>query len=913
MAVDKNKIIAEATKLIQKGAYDKAIAAYQKILADDPKEVRSLLKVGELYQKKGDDHAAAQAFEKVAETYAEQGFFLKAVAVYKQIVKLDPEDVRVNERLAGLYQQLGLMSDAMAQFQVMATAYEKSGDGAKLTDVLKRMVELDPDNIASSIKLGEMFARSGQAAPALECFKRAADYLKKHNRADEYLKVAERIAALSPNDLGLTRELANIYLAKGDTKRALAKLQLCFKSDPKNVETLQLLAQAFRDLGQVSKTVSVYKELAHVHQEGGRAQEARTIWRKVLELAPDDEDAAAGLGTGAPAPTPAPAPAPARPAPAAAPPAGPPPGARAAPPAGPPPGVARPPAPRPAAPAAAAAAPRAPEPAPGPPPEPPPSPDAIPKLLSETDVYLKYGLNEKALDHLRKILAIDPRCAEALEREREVQVALDHLDDAARAGTLAVRAFIDRNDADRARDALARLRQIAPTWPELKDLSSLASDTEEVELGEGEEEELVLAAGDVTDEAETDHDDALALAAAETGGAEEVVEEEAPAILVPPPPEPEPEPAPELELEPEVAVADADDEVLDAARASAEAAEEIIEEPPAPPPAAPAWAAPPPPGRAAPVPQPAAAWAPPPPPPPEPEPEPEQEEEIDLSDEIEEADFFVQQGLLEEARDALQNLLAFYPGHSAVQAKLAEVEKRGHPAPRAPARAQAPAHTDGAVAPGAEADDAAFDIARELADELEASPATPVEDEFQYSVEDVFNQFKKGVEQTVKKEDSATHYDLGIAYKEMGLLDDAIHEFETALSGNDRRKEVDCLSMVGLCRMSKGEPAEAVKAYRRALASDHITREAAKAIHYDLAAAHEEAGDRDAALYYFHRVAKTDPAYRDATRRIAALGGGPGRAPPEESRAAAPAAARPVAPAPRPPAPGGAKKNIGYL
>jgi tetratricopeptide (TPR) repeat protein len=293
MAVDKNKIIAEATKLVQKGAFDKAIAAYQRILAEDPKDVRVLLKVAELHQKKGDAHAAAEAFDRVAQTYAEQGFFLKAVAVYKQIVKLDPDDVRVNERLAALYQQLGLMSDAMGQYQHMAAAYERAGDGAKLTDVLKRMLELDPENIASSIKLGELYARANQAGPALECFRRAADYLKKHNRADEYLKVAERIGALSPGDLGLTRELANIYLAKGDTKRALAKLQLCFKADPKDVETLTLLALAFRDLGQTSKTISVYKELARVHDDHGRTQEARATWRKVQELAPNDDDAAA--------------------------------------------------------------------------------------------------------------------------------------------------------------------------------------------------------------------------------------------------------------------------------------------------------------------------------------------------------------------------------------------------------------------------------------------------------------------------------------------------------------------------------------------------------------------------------------------------------------------------------------------
>ncbi|HEY6106985.1 MAG TPA: tetratricopeptide repeat protein, partial [Anaeromyxobacteraceae bacterium] len=55
MAVDKNKITAEATKLVQKGQFDKAIKAYERILQDDPKDVRVLLKVGELQQKKGEN------------------------------------------------------------------------------------------------------------------------------------------------------------------------------------------------------------------------------------------------------------------------------------------------------------------------------------------------------------------------------------------------------------------------------------------------------------------------------------------------------------------------------------------------------------------------------------------------------------------------------------------------------------------------------------------------------------------------------------------------------------------------------------------------------------------------------------------------------------------------------------------
>ncbi|HET8542664.1 MAG TPA: tetratricopeptide repeat protein, partial [Anaeromyxobacter sp.] len=307
-----------------------------------------------------------------------------------------------------------------------------------------------------------------------------------------------------------------------------------------------------------------------------------------------------------------------------------------------------------------------------------------------------------------------------------------------------------------------------------------------------------------------------------------------------------------------------------------------------------------PPQRAAPP----APRAPPPPPPParaaaRP---PPAAEAVDLSDEIEEADFFVQQGLLDDARDALQNLLAFYPDHPAVRAKLADLDRKAAPAPAA----------DGAAGKL----DESFDIARELAALGGGTGPVDADEGFQYSVEDVFAQFKKGVEQTVKREDSATHYDLGIAYKEMGLLDDAIHEFEVALGGNDRRREVDCLSMIGLCRAAKGDAPGAVEAFRRALSSDHLTKDAAKAIHYEIAVAYEATGDREAALYYFQRAAKADPGFRDAAARASALGGGPGRAPPEDAR---PPARRSggeggrAAPPPRAPAAPPAKKNIGYL
>ena len=75
MAVDKNKIIEAATKFVQKGQYDKAIKEYQKLLEVDAKDARIQQKLGELYQKKGDNTLAADCFLKVAESYAADGFF----------------------------------------------------------------------------------------------------------------------------------------------------------------------------------------------------------------------------------------------------------------------------------------------------------------------------------------------------------------------------------------------------------------------------------------------------------------------------------------------------------------------------------------------------------------------------------------------------------------------------------------------------------------------------------------------------------------------------------------------------------------------------------------------------------------------------------------------------------------------
>src|SRR4051812_47236292 len=439
--MDKNKVIESASKLIAKGQLEKAVKEYQRVLEFDPDDVRVLQKLAELYQKMKRPAEAANCFEKVARTYATQGFYLKAVALYKQVLKV-VERIEVNVRLAELYQQLGLTGDAAKEWQAVASHYEKIGDTKASLDTLKKLVDLDPENVASRIRLGEQYARQENVTEAITELRRAAQYLQRNSRQDDYLRVAERISHLDPSDAALAKELASHYLSKGDSKRALAKLQVSFKVDPRDLDTLQMLARAFQELGQVSKTVSVLKELARVHLDSGRADDAQDVYRQAGELAPDDPEVKAALSRPEPVATRTPTPPPLRaPTPIASRPA-----------------IA--PAPIPSRPAMAPVPPGAPiaTPPPGKPLE-PAAPGSIPKLLKETEVYVKYGLHEKALDHLRRIFAAEPDNLEAHEKAKTLALATNRKDDAVAELVILLRLCLERGDARLAavRDELSSL------------------------------------------------------------------------------------------------------------------------------------------------------------------------------------------------------------------------------------------------------------------------------------------------------------------------------------------------------------------------------------------------------------------------------------------------------------------------
>lgn len=871
MSVDRSKVQAVAQKHLAKGNYDKAIAELRKIVRAEPNDIRTWLKIGDLYTRKGARKEAIETYGRVAAQYAQQGFFLKAVAVYKQILKLDPSRLDVQVKLAEQYEMLQLVSDALSTYEQVAAGFARAGNIDGALDVLSKMVGLDPENIPIRIRNAEALSKAGRTKEAADEFEAGAALLKDQGRYDDYLKVAERLLFHRPNDVSVARELAQLYLERQDPKRALAKLQLCFKADPKDIATLEALAEAFRQLGQLPKTISVYKEVARIHQEAGRHEERARILKRVLELDPSDADARQGLAAFAGASQ-----------------------VR---------GDIEPPASAVVAPSQAPPPPseeefievyeeddefevlevdddilmvdeeeilevvdEEPEPAPAPSPARASIPPdvqreaQIARLLTECDVFMRYGLKAKVIEQLHGVLEIDPLHVEARERLKDL-----HLDEG------------------RVEEAITELLTLADILAEAEPEASVLFLQQVLELSPGNADaqrglaDLGVGAPAVDSAPSSPPDDDVFFV---DDVDENTSLQPAPQLSAPSAPaqyDPYPdagelqpldmvapeEPADEYlaladdpndplgvddALEPEHTVLSAPLEVLEAASRAAMV----------PPPGAPAAVVPPPshdplapmsPQEFDNVPlrpsTPAAAQL--------------EDQRLsgppgEVEEILDEADFFLAQGLFSEARNTLSDALKQHPGHPLLAEKLREVDQLAL-APRA-----VPVELD--------IDDQSFELAEKLAAEFGEVEDTQAGSDV-LDVEQVFEQFKKGVEQQVGAEDTETHFDLGIAYKEMGLLDDAIGEFRLCLSNPSRT----CIAetMIGLCHIEKGAITDAITHFKKGLYAEQKSEREELGLYFELGCAYELLEDPSEALYYFQKVQKRDPGFRGVAERIAAL------------------------------------------
>ncbi|MFO0614322.1 MAG: tetratricopeptide repeat protein [Polyangiaceae bacterium] len=905
MAINRDKVLQEAQKLVEKKRFDKAILEYQKVVAEDPSDVRVLLKIGDLHLKLEQYAEAISLYERVGQYYSSQGFSVKAVAVFKQIRDIIQKHVphledrfgHIVPKLAELLTSLGLVADAVAYYDEMATRFQRAGRDRDAIDVFRKIVQLDKDNPLSHLRLADSLVRVRDLDGAVEEYGIAGEILLKIGRQEDALRVVERILQ-HRQDAKYARLAAEIYLSRGqpsDGMAALTKLQLCFKENPKDLDTLACLARAFDQLGQPQKAIEVQKEAARIAKEGSRVERFEELLATLKQRAPNDEvvkQLAAGKKPQTVVPPPKEEPAPKQPAPRD--------------------------------PRAAAAT-------EGPLSESIEVVDDYDLLDAEPSMKIPAPPSSRGDDEapfqLRQSAPPAQGKAEVATRIRDVVAQVE--------------ALRIRGDYHHAILTLQTAVSAMPSGRELREklcdllIESGNQDQAIVEMlgfaaylaqsGDGDGAARLLDEVLLLDAANTDALQMLqALGYAVSEPVSESVNEidyDAPELPPPtqapfagynapapapnvtgpypnygdrgraPDPYAESAPLPAFDLEADEtaqptsttahgappasqAPLELDDPFGgDAARDYAQyaAAQPAYAYPPSP---ADAYQ---PPTYVTPVPGAGGDFA-------------DEATSYGISadpsllhpaaprlsdsgqlDEaaLEEIEFFQTHGMLEEAQGLLAEQLARLPNHPLLLERKHELDQLmygggGAVAPPADAIQTQPLSRE----PASQVD-RSFDIASALEgldalDLVDPAPRAPLGGgggAQQVSVEAVFEQFKAGVAAQIADNDAATHYDLGVAYKEMGLFADSIAEFE--LASRDPTRECVSQSMIGMMHMERGNIDQAIDAFLRGLSAEDKSADQEIALTYEIANAYETRRNLDQALYYFQLVSRLNPSYRD--------------------------------------------------
>ncbi len=731
VSIDKGKLIDQAQKYIQKGQFDKAISEYQKIVEADSKDIRTRLKLGELYLKVGNNASAVNEYSAAAESYTSDGFILQAIAVFKQLLKIDPSISDIYVKLAKLYKKQGLIADALAQYRIVIANYEKQGKTVEATGALKDMASMDPENFSIRAKLADLYLKGGDDKKALEEFSLIASDLKKKGRMDDVIILYEKLLSAKPTSREALTGIGEAYLETGKIKKALDSLKAALKSDPNDASALSLLSKVYLELNDEQNAKLTYKNILRIDPSSDDARKGLT---KLLIKEGNYEE---GMETALP---------------------------------------------------------------------------FIDKALEGKNSDGALGL---LLEFYRNDVR-DPRLldkmanAYRLKGEREKEIAIRE-----ELSQLTGEAPKVEETTEKAQKEPRMEEHFVPGGKEaekpVKDVYKYLTEAEVyVKYGLADKAiEILNTALNAFPEDKEVRKKLASLGVALPEEAEEVLPEIEEVSM-------------EVEAQEEVALQEVEE--VPEFETAKEVPAEITGE------------------------------------------RPQQEEEkyplSKIKEDMEEADFYIQQGLYEDARNICSRILEFHPENEETLSKLKAIDEAAQAILPAP------------VPPAAEsAVESFFDLAAELDSEEFETLTTPsgMREAEKFGFEDIFSEFKKGVDTQLEKEDTETHYNLGIAYKEMGLLDDAIREFKIASA--DHKIEFDCYNLIGICYVEKGAYKKAVETFKKGLQLPGISDDEYASMNYELGTAYELSGMTGEALSAYMETSKKNSGFRDVQSKISQLGG----------------------------------------
>ncbi len=925
MAIKRDKILKNAEKLVQKGRLEQAIREFEKLLQASPDDTNTINRLGDLCGRVGEIDKAVTLYEQVAVRFSEQGFLPKAIAIYKKINRLAPQRLDIFERLGELYIEQGLTVEAKSQFGMLAEHYAKTDDMESAIRAHKRLSEIDPSDSTTRRKFADMLLDSGNMEDAVVAYGALGETLIQRDQLDEAERLFRRLLEhelpngdvmapicdrlldvgrvasaqdlltagleVSPESIALRTLQVRVHMSQDESDAAVKLAREILEVDPENPVVRGLVGNALIADGDQEEAAEMMIPAAEALLEKADYSRAQKMLRELVEIAPDDErilrlairafrpsgdqeiltrltaslagvcfttgqedqakrfylelvatdptnelyrERLAQLDGVAPGGVP-----------------GSEDGVQTS-------GFGRD----------------------------LPSEitfsidddeatdedvDADPAIqgdlacdpaerINEAAVFAKYGLNDKAVNHLEDVVSRLPDHAGAREALARMYVVVGQRDKASRVISPVIekhRAAGDQGAAEELEKRFGASSSVVVDDQEDDEVIIVEIDGDEI--ADTAVEEIVSDVLDL-DDVSVETMVAGAMGDLDASGAQKRAEDvvsATDALL-----------ADVLETQPDKRELRVDEAVV--------VEEVLVEE------------------------------------------EFVEEELVEISagadgpsiNELAQLDLFIEQELLEDAVVILDRLEGEFPDDPDLAKRRQMLEGLGamdHPVTSdeavgdlevveiaEPLEEDEPEEVEGpvevsrpsaapvaAVEPVQSPDDLFddegpeeyIDLAKELEEELAEEEAMVEEatgrGKGEALLDEVFKEFQKGVAEQLSDEDSDTHFNLGIAYKEMGLLKEAINEFQIA--SHDPAFFVEACSMIGVCANELSRHDEAAEWYQKALVAPDLSTDARTALRYELASAFEKAGKIEEAVDLFEEIRSVDPAYRDVSGHLETL------------------------------------------
>lgn len=748
MSIDKSKILEAAQQFTCRGQIQKAIDEWKKLITDTPNDANIFNTIGDLclkYQvtEQGKDEAISN-YVKAAAIFESSGFSLKAIAVYKKILKIAPSRKDIYVKLGDLNCERGLIGNAREDYLVAAKLHTQEGQIREALDVYRKIADLDPANLNVRLKIADIFLKEGLKNEAIEEYNKVASAHIESGSRDEAEGLYKLMLRIDPDNGDVILKIGNLRLENGHYDEAIAYVKKALDKTPDLQEANSLLIDAFEKANRHEEAQELIERLINDHPDQMSYKEKlASIFLSKGELR-----------------------------------------------------------------------------------------RAASEYLALSREYLDGNNIEKAYGYAEKTIDIAPEIISAHETLFDIAVRLGRKENAEDKGLYLAKYYYEKGDTEQAGKYYNRILEVNPYSVEAKEglvkiEPAAASDisTSDV-LPHQPDISKQIASADaymkygLTEKAIFELQSALSIdpdskiahsrlkdAYKATGDIEKAIDE---CLTLSKLYETEGEGDRIAELMQEAAEINPNDRRLLAYK------EGLSVQP-----------------------------------------------RIDLSEMLEEADFYAQQGMTDEAVAVYEKILSVSPDDPEVKTRLLKLKGKN---PDVVLPAVEVIHSDEIPS------SSFFDLGEVLKDVVAEEPARPAANEAEpviRSFDDLFQEFQDGIRSQLGPEDYETHYNLGIAYKEMGLLQEAIEEFRSCLPGEDR--VVDASYMIAQCCKELGQYSEAAEVLQKAAASPHFNDRSHIVVKYELGALLEMSGRKKDALSVFNEIHDTDATYRDVSEKVLTL------------------------------------------